>query len=146
MTRIEVRGSRGLRNGVTAIAVALVVLAGVAVAVPAAEAAKRTAAIQSTLYFGLSTPGGDGVSEQQWAEFLTEVVTPRFPDGLTVFTAYGQGGPKPGKVMAEATKVLLVVHPDTAAASSKIDEIDAEFRRRFGQNAFRTEQPVTIVE
>lgn len=113
---------------------------------PAAAAGKRVAAVQSTLYFGLATPDGKGVSEQQWAAFLAEVVTPRFPDGLTVFTAYGQGGPKPAKVTAETTKVLLIVHPDTAGAAARVDKIDAEFRRRFGQRAFRTEQPVTIVE
>lgn len=120
----------------------LVVAAG-----PVSAAGKRIAAIQSTLYFGLSSDNGKGVSEQEWAAFLADVVTPRFPDGLTVFAAYGQsGGDKRGKTLAETTKVLLIVHPDTAAAAGRIDEIAAEFRRRFGQGAFRTEQPVTIVE
>jgi len=114
---------------------------------PAGAAGKRVAAVQSTLYFGLSTAGGAGISEQAWAAFLADVVTPRFPDGLTVYTAYGQsGGAKPAKMLAEATKVLVIVHPNTAAAAKQIDKIDVEFRRRFGQGAFRTEQQVTIVE
>src|SRR5690606_41197674 len=42
------------------------------------------------LYFGTQRPGGAPVTEAEWAAFLDEKVTPRFPDGLTVLTGNGQ--------------------------------------------------------
>ena len=41
------------------------------------------------LLFGRSMPGGQ-VSEPAFQDFLAGVVTPRFPDGLTVLDGYGQ--------------------------------------------------------
>jgi len=109
--------------------------------------ADRTAAVQSTLYFGLKTRDGVGVSEQQWAAFLAAEVTPRFPGGLTVLSAYGQGGgPGADAVLAEFTKVLIIVHPADAAAAAKISEIKAIYTQKFDpQGVFHTEADVRIV-
>ena len=46
--------------------------------------------ISDTLYFGFDRPGGSLVTESEWSAFLSEIVTPRFPDGLTVWQASGQ--------------------------------------------------------
>ena len=51
--------------------------------------APGAAHMRTTLYFGLAHPLGK-VSESQWQAFLREEVTPRFPDGLTVWQADGQ--------------------------------------------------------
>jgi hypothetical protein len=107
-------------------------------------------ATQTTLYFGLKTNDGKGISEQAWTRFLAEVVTPRFPDGLTVLSAYGQGGSDPasaGQVLAEMTKMLVIVRPDTPEAAQKIEEIKAEFRRLYSPTGiFHTEGAVRVVE
>jgi hypothetical protein len=105
-------------------------------------------AVQTTLYFGLKSDDGAGVSEQEWATFLREVITPRFPDGLTAIDAYGQGSPpQPGAALAQTTKVLIVVHADTIEASNAVNEIKTEYKRRFSQaGLFHTEAPVRIVE
>ena len=42
--------------------------------------------------------GGGEVSEEEWRAFLETEVTPRFPDGLTVLTAYGQWRSRSGEV------------------------------------------------
>src|SRR5690606_40856485 len=54
--------------------------------------------VRSELYFGVGEESGvsareqtDAISDAQWEAFLDKEVTPRFPDGLTVFDAYGQG-------------------------------------------------------
>ena len=52
-------------------------------------ASGQQAAIQDTLYFGTAKPSGS-VGAGEWAAFLEETVTPRFPQGLTVFAASGQ--------------------------------------------------------
>ncbi|WP_342643556.1 DUF3574 domain-containing protein [Rhodoligotrophos ferricapiens] len=107
-------------------------------------------AIQSQLYFGLRSKDGAGVSEQAWARFLSEVVTPRFPDGLTVLSAYGQSRDQasaPALTTAETTKLLLIVHPDTHDAQKKLGEIKAEYVKRFKQDSvFQVEVPARIVE
>src|SRR5688500_1541434 len=46
--------------------------------------------ISDRLYFGRNIPGGGVVSESDWESFLAEVITPRFPAGLSVFRAQGQ--------------------------------------------------------
>ena len=45
--------------------------------------------VQARLFFGLHRPAGT-VSEPEWETFLADVVTARFPDGLTVFRSHGQ--------------------------------------------------------
>src|SRR5689334_21818217 len=42
------------------------------------------------LLFGASRRDGSAVGEVEWQAFLDTEVTPRFPDGLTVLTGYGQ--------------------------------------------------------
>ena len=52
-------------------------------------AANERSAINELIYFGTGTPDGV-VTDAQWTEFLREVVTPRFPQGLTTWPASGQ--------------------------------------------------------
>jgi len=61
-------------------------LAAVPSDVAASSCAER---VEIRLFFGLGTPDGT-LSDEKWARFLTEVVTPRFPSGLTVVHADGQ--------------------------------------------------------
>ncbi len=117
---------------------------------PGPASGEDIAAVQSTLYFGLKSDDGAGVSEQEWAAFLAEVVTPRFPDGLTVIDAYGQSRlivAEPDAIKTQLTKVLIVVHAPTPDAAAALAEIKAEYRRRFAKSrVFHTETPVAIVK
>ena len=53
--------------------------------------------MRTTLYFGLTHRAGR-VSESQWQAFLREEVTPRFPDGLTVWQTDGQWRKSDGRI------------------------------------------------
>ncbi|MDZ4735391.1 MAG: DUF3574 domain-containing protein [Rhodospirillaceae bacterium] len=107
-------------------------------------------AVQTALYFGLKTDEGAGVSEQAWAHFLADVVTPRFPAGLTVVNAYGQSddhGPEAGMVIAQGTRMLILVHPADDASAASVAEIKAAWNERFPTaGLFHTEADVRIVE
>ena len=107
-------------------------------------------AVQSTLYFGMKSEDGAGVSEQEWTRFLADVITPRFPNGLTVLQAYGQsalGAAKPSDVLAETTRVLIVVHPNTPEAAKALAEIKAEYKARFNNlGIFHTDAAVRVVD
>lgn len=104
--------------------------------------------IQTQLFFSLATADGKGVSEQQFAQFMEEVVRPRFPDGMTVLDAYGQGKGGTGGALAmlhASTKLVILVHPNTPDAQAKLTEIKAQFRSRFGgSDIFHLDFPVRI--
>lgn len=116
---------------------------------PDAAQAKSGEAIETRLYFGLRTDDSVGVSEQAWAAFLADTITPRFPDGLTVLEAYGQSDrhAAEGVVVGQLTRVLIVVHPATPEAAAAIAEIKAAWRDRFpGAGLFHTESDVRIIQ
>jgi hypothetical protein len=90
--------------------------------------------VSDRLYFGRSHPGGV-VTEAEWALFLADVVTPRFPQGLTVWSADGQWRDNSRRIKREPTFVLEVVHETDASADQSLKEIVAEYRRRFAQES-----------
>lgn len=87
------------------------------------------------LYFGRDIPAGGQVSEAQWAAFLAEVITPRFPAGLTVWRSEGQWRDKAGKIWREPGFVLELLDPGDAASDRAVAEIIAEYKRRFAQDS-----------
>jgi hypothetical protein len=92
------------------------------------------AQLRTTLYFGLARPTGS-VSELEWQMFLRDEVTARFPEGLTVWEASGQWRRSDGQIEHEGSKVLLLVHPDTAAARSSVQAVIARYRQKFDQES-----------
>lgn len=96
--------------------------------------------VRETLYFGRNRPAGGIVSDEEWKSFLAEVVTPRFPAGLTVEDATGQWRGTSGAIEQERSEVVILFHPDNEAASRSVHEIAQEYKRRFGQEAVLREQ------
>ena len=90
--------------------------------------------LRTTLYFGTARPKGS-VSELEWQLFLRDEVTKRFPEGLTVWDAEGQWKSPAGSIDHERSKVLLLVHPDTAPARALILEVIAKYRQAFDQES-----------
>ena len=100
-------------------------------------------ALQVDLYFGRGAEGGREVSEAEWAGFLNEEVTPRFPDGLSVLDVRGQYRNPQGRLERERTKLVAIVVFDAPAHVSKVQAIVDSYSRRHGQNSvFRVERPV----
>jgi hypothetical protein len=104
-----------------------------------------SAQVRETLYFGRNRPDGM-VSDKEWSSFLAEVVTPRFPQGLTVTDARGQWrGASEGTVEQERSEVVTLFHPDTEAARRLVQEIALEYKRRFQQEAVLRERTTVCV-
>ncbi|OGV58506.1 MAG: hypothetical protein A2X45_17785 [Lentisphaerae bacterium GWF2_50_93] len=98
--------------------------------------------IRSELYFGLQKPDGSSVAEAEWQGFLDKSITSRFPDGFTVFDAYGQYKEQNGKITREKTKVLVVVHKD--GRDDDLKKICEEYEKAFSQElVFRTSSRVS---
>lgn len=102
---------------------------------PSALDAAARADTVSRLYFGRTMAGGGQVTERDWATFLTEVVTPRFPDGFTTWPAQGQWREKSGAIVQEPAFVFEIVHPADTRTVDAIKTIVAEYKRRFRQEA-----------
>jgi len=110
---------------------------------PAVCTAPLKPALEIDLYFGRDKQGGGEVSEAEWAAFLTDTVTPRFPDGLSVLNVEGQTREPSGRIVRERTKLMVVVVFDAPAHQAKVREIIEAYNSRFGQHSvFRSEQPV----
>jgi hypothetical protein len=63
-------------------------------------------------------PAGPRIDEATWRAFLDGEVTPRFPDGFSVYDAYGQWR-----------------HPDSAEARDRIEAVRGAFKSRFGHDS-----------
>ena len=93
--------------------------------------------IRTELYLGLSRKGGTEVSEEAFQGFIDEIVTPRFPSGLTILEARGQWREEDSTVTKERSKVLVLIYPrsERRAANTKIEEIRTEYKKRFFQQS-----------
>jgi hypothetical protein len=110
---------------------------------PAVCTAPLKPAREIDLYFGRDKQGGGEVSEAEWAAFLTDTVTPRFPDGLSVLNVEGQARESSGRIVRERTKLLVVVVFDAPAHQGRVREIVQAYNGRFGQHGvFWSEHPV----
>ena len=101
--------------------------------------------VREVIYFGRnrpSPPGGE-VTDAEWQAFLQEVVAPRFPDGFTIMDATGQWRGASGVVETERSEVVIILHPGTAAAVQAVDQVIAEYKERFGQEAVLRERNPT---
>ncbi len=114
----------------------------IALAGPPAPASSAVSAaaekfIRTELYFGRSKPDGSTVTDDEWAKFLTEVVTPRFPDGFTVLEGYGQFRDASGKIVKEKSLVLVLFYSSKLRkpTSQKVDEIRAAYKKEFQQQS-----------
>jgi len=104
--------------------------------------------VDTKLYFGLG-PVDDpskGVSEAAWRAFLDAVVTPRFPEGLSVLDAYGQWQSKtetaPERIR---TKLLVIDYADTPENRAKIDQIRSAWKQRTGdESVMKVTEPADV--
>lgn len=85
------------------------------------------------MFFGASVKGKPFVTEGMWRKFLSAEVTPKFPDGLTVWDGYGQWRSGDGHIYSEATHVLLILYKPDATTEGKIEAIRAAYKTQFHQ-------------
>jgi Protein of unknown function (DUF3574) len=101
----------------------------------ASAVAARADTVADRLFFGRSIPGGGTVSDDEWAAFLRDVVTPKFPDGLSVWRADGQWLDSRGALEHEQTMVVEVIHPASDQVDAALRLIADDYKRRFRQDA-----------
>ena len=93
------------------------------------------AVLADRLFCGLAIPGGGEVSEEEWRAFVRDEVTPRFPDGLTVWRAEGQWRGKDGVLVREPVVIIEIVHRPDLRIDEEIFSIARAYKERFKQDA-----------
>jgi hypothetical protein len=112
-----------------------VVLTSLSACSPSFQSGARDSVIVEQLFFGRNAQGVQAVSDSAWVVFLRDVVTPRFPEGFTVWSAQGQWLGANDQVEHEPSFVLELVHPKSATADADISVIMTEYKRRFRQES-----------
>jgi hypothetical protein len=88
------------------------------------------------LMFGRKIGDRVAVTEGQWARFVDSEITPRFPDGLTVFNAYGQWrDTERNRIVREPSKVVTIVLPGKPEDGDRLTEIIEAYKKRFRQQS-----------
>ncbi len=91
--------------------------------------------VRRELLFGSEPKNTFPISDEEWAAFLAAEVTPRFPDGLTVLTGYGQWRDAKGTLVKETSRLLLIWYAPQADGDTSIEAIRTAYKTRFGQDS-----------
>jgi hypothetical protein len=87
------------------------------------------------LYFGQSM-NGKAIAASAWRDFVARSVTPKFPDGFTIYDARGQWrDPRTHRVQHEASKVIEIATPQTQDLQARVAEIRQAYVARFHQQS-----------
>jgi hypothetical protein len=104
--------------------------------------AKRMARLE--LIFGLASEKGP-VTQKAWTTFLVREVTPRFPDGFSVFDGQGQWRNRNGAISKEASRLLLIWYQPDATSEARIEAIRTAYKQRFHQESVVRADEVSCV-
>jgi hypothetical protein len=93
--------------------------------------------IVAELFFGREKAGRRVVSDAEWSDFLASVMTPNFPDGLTVFDGYGQWrNPQTGVIgRSEGVKIVLVAVKIGSDVATRFQTVIDAYKARFQQQS-----------
>jgi hypothetical protein len=89
------------------------------------------------LFFGRDRADRKVVSDAEWADFLASVVTPNFPDGLTVFDGYGQWrNPGTGVIgRSPSVKIVLIAVKRGPDLAGRLQAVIDAYKARFKQQS-----------
>ncbi len=104
--------------------------------------------VRTELYFGIGAVDdvNAATNKKRWREFLDREVTPRFPDGLSVYDIYGQWRTQ-GHADIERlhSKELMLLYADTSQHRADIEAIRAAWKKQTGdQSVLRVTQPADV--
>ncbi|AUX30540.1 MULTISPECIES: DUF3574 domain-containing protein [Sorangium] len=114
---------------------------------PAREATCDSGApmIRTELFFGMDRFDEPDVTQEEWQEFVDTVVTPRFRDGLTQFDVDGQYLATTEELIREDSRLIMLLHDGSQAASDSIEAIREDYKARFDQESvLRIDEPVCV--
>jgi hypothetical protein len=91
---------------------------------------------RTELYFGRGKPDGSMVTDDEFRAFLDDIITPRFPNGLTVLSGAGQFRGSSGRIEREGAMFVILLYPaGKKNSSAHIEEIRDSYRKTFAQES-----------
>ena len=87
------------------------------------------------LYFGRNIGGTFGVDDAEWQAFVDREITPRFPKGLSIIDVAGQWSGRPGEIVREPSKAVMIILSSEPDERAKLDAIRAAYVEAFDQDA-----------
>jgi uncharacterized protein DUF3574 len=114
--------------------------------IPAAALRGSLDFVRTELFFGTAKPDGV-VTDEEFREFLDRIITPRFPDGLTLLKGDGQFRGEDGVIVKEDSFVLILLYPleDVRESSRKINDIRERYKDEFQQESvLRVDDPFAV--
>jgi hypothetical protein len=76
--------------------------------------------VRTELFFGTAKSDGTAVTEEDFKEFVDQVIARRFPDGLTVISGNGQFKTADGTTIKEQSFIVILLYPaETQKQSSR---------------------------
>ncbi len=118
---------------------ALSLIAAPLTAIPpvlAASASSKDLWNRTELFFGSAKKDGSSVTDKEFSAFVDKEITPRFPDGLTLLSGYGQFKGSSGKIIKEKSFVLVLLTEKTEKdANVRIETIRARYKQTFRQES-----------
>lgn len=91
---------------------------------------------RTELYFGRAKPDGSTVTDDEFRAFLDDIITPRFPNGLTVLSGAGQFRGSSGMITREEAMFVILHYPAREKNSgTRIEEIRDRYRKTFQQES-----------
>jgi hypothetical protein len=93
--------------------------------------------VRTELYFGSLKPDNTHVTREDFELFLHDVITPLFPEGLTLLTGLGQFRTASGETIQERSRLLILLYPveDRQDRSEKIETIRRLYKEHFQQES-----------
>ena len=114
--------------------------------IPAAALRGSVDFLRTELFFGTAKPDGV-VTDEEFFAFLDAVITPRFPDGLTLLKGDGQFRGEDGVIIKEDSFVLILLYPleDFRVSTRRIDVIRERYKDQFQQQSvLRVDDPFAV--
>ena len=92
--------------------------------------------VRTELFFGTATKDAV-VTEEAFLAFLDVEVSPRFPEGLTLFKGHGRFTGQNGVLVKEDPFVVILLHPyeQFKVNTRKIDAIRLAYKQKFQQES-----------
>ena len=91
--------------------------------------------MRTELVFGMSRSNGPDITETEFRGFIDGVVTPKFPDGLTLLSGDGQFKSSTGTIVKEKSKLLVLLYPFSKKSSRLVEAIRDEYKTLFQQES-----------
>ena len=92
--------------------------------------------IREELYFGLSKPNGELVSDSAFIAFTENEIATRLPEGFTILEATGYWRGQNGRTERERSRVLIVHYREADRTKARaLADLITIYKRMFAQEA-----------